>query len=63
MPNLSLIETETQLSYTGSGELAGFSIVIQKDDTKVDVHQITPIDKAGNQTWQSIRNDLIPHLI
>lgn len=57
---LSLVETGTELTYTGTGAALGYSLVVLK--ATADVHQIIP-DAMTTQTWQDIKAELAPKLL
>jgi hypothetical protein len=60
---LKLVETASSLTYTGLGAMAGYSLVIQKKATQVEVTQITPLALAQGQTWQTMKADLATRLV
>lgn len=59
---LQLVETAESLTYTGIGEMLGYSLVIQKRSDAVDIHQVIPTS-LSDQTWQALKADLADRLI
>lgn len=53
---LTLYESDTELMYTDDD--SGTTITVKKDDAVVDVHQVTPVENAGGQTWQDLKTYL-----
>lgn len=49
-------DTGLELIYTD--DVTGTVITIKKDDDNIDVHQVTPVEHAGGQTWQALKGYL-----
>jgi hypothetical protein len=61
---LKLVETPVSLTYTGLGAMAGYSLIIRKDVTGMDVHEVRPAALVTNgQTWQTMKTELAARLI
>lgn len=51
---LTKTETDTEIVYQDTNH----TITIKKDDTCLDVHQVTCATLTGDQTWQDLRDFL-----
>jgi hypothetical protein len=60
---LTLKETATTLTYTGLGAMTGYSLIIQKSATTLDVRSVVPLALTQGQTWQTMQVDLASRLI
>lgn len=58
MKFLNLVEDAEKLTYIGVGQMAGFRLVVKKDNGMLDVQQITPVALSGGHTWQTMKQYL-----
>lgn len=61
-PTLTMVDRAKVITFIGIGPMTGYSLIIRKDGSVVDVHQIAPVALSGGMTWQLLSADLIARL-